>query len=31
MLLAVTAEVPDHVIESLRGAPGILSVKVLHS
>ncbi len=31
MLLAVTAEVPGHVIETLRGAPGILSVKVLHS
>jgi D-3-phosphoglycerate dehydrogenase len=31
MLLAVTAEVPDHVIETLSDAPGILSVKVLHS
>ena len=31
MLLAVTAEVPNHVIETLREAPGILSVKVLHS
>ena len=31
MLLAVTAEVPGHVIETLRGAPGILSVKVLRS
>jgi D-3-phosphoglycerate dehydrogenase len=31
MLLAVTAEVPGHVIETLRDAPGILSVKVLHS
>lgn len=31
MLLAVTAEVPEHVIETLRDAPGILSVKVLHS
>jgi D-3-phosphoglycerate dehydrogenase len=31
MLLAVTAEVPSHVIETLRDAPGILSVKVLHS
>lgn len=31
MLLAVTAEVPTHVIDTLREAPGILSVKVLHS
>jgi D-3-phosphoglycerate dehydrogenase len=31
MLLAVTAEVPAHVIETLRDAPGILSVKVLRS
>ncbi len=31
MLLAVTAEVPHHVIQTLRDAPGILSVKVLHS
>ena len=31
MLLAVTAEVPAHVIETLRDAPGILSIKVLHS
>ncbi len=31
MLLAVTAEVPQHVIETLRDAPGILSVKVLRS
>lgn len=31
MLLAVTAEVPSHVIETLRDAPGIISVKVLHS
>jgi D-3-phosphoglycerate dehydrogenase len=31
MLLAVTAEVPPHVIETLRDAPGILSVKVLRS
>jgi D-3-phosphoglycerate dehydrogenase len=31
MLLAVTAEVSAHVIETLRDAPGIVSVKVLHS
>jgi len=31
MLLAVTAEVPAHVIETLRDAPGILSVNVLRS
>ncbi len=31
MLLAVTAEVPSHVIETLRDAPGILSVDVLRS
>ena len=29
MLLAVTAEVPDEVVETLRTAPGILSVDVL--
>lgn len=31
MLLAVTAEVPAEVIEALRAAPGVLSVKVLRS
>jgi D-3-phosphoglycerate dehydrogenase len=30
MLLATTAEVPGDVVETLRGAPGILSVDVLH-
>ncbi|MAT06944.1 MAG: phosphoglycerate dehydrogenase [Acidimicrobiaceae bacterium] len=30
MLLAVTAEVPGDVVESLRNAPGIISVDVLH-
>ncbi|TDT16921.1 D-3-phosphoglycerate dehydrogenase [Ilumatobacter fluminis] len=30
MLLAVTAEVPDEVVDALRAAPGILSVDVLN-
>ena len=30
MLLTTTAEVPDATVDSLRAAPGILSVDVLH-